>query len=95
MRNIHLSHSQIVDPAGKMYWPLYKGRDGCRSPMQWNSSSMAGFSKSKSWLPVHPDYEDRNVAAQQADLNSLFNFTKSILAIRKKSPALQKELNYL
>jgi alpha-glucosidase len=90
MRDIHLSYSQIVDPAGKMYWPLYKGRDGCRSPMQWNSNSMAGFSRSKPWLPVHPDYMDRNVSAQKADRNSLFYFTKSILTLRKKYAALQK-----
>ena len=36
MRDIHLRHSEILDPAGKKYWPLYKGRDGCRSPMQWD-----------------------------------------------------------
>ena len=44
MRDISLKHSEILDPPGKKYWPFYKGRDGCRSPMQWNDSSYAGFS---------------------------------------------------
>jgi alpha-glucosidase len=89
MRNIHLRHSEILDPPGKKYWPFYKGRDGCRSPMQWNETTFAGFSTAKPWLPVHPDYIRRNVSAQQADRDSLFNFTKKLLALRKEIPALR------
>jgi alpha-glucosidase len=89
MRDIHLRRSEILDPPGKKYWPLYKGRDGCRSPMQWNDSPQAGFSTSKPWLPVHPNYLQRNVTAQQADPDSLFNFTKKLLRLRKDIPALR------
>ena len=88
MRDIRLTRSEILDPPGKKYWPLYKGRDGCRSPMQWNASPNAGFSTGKPWLPVNPDYTQRNVFAQQADPNSLFNFTKKLLSLRKSIPAL-------
>ncbi len=88
LRDIHLRRNEILDPPGKKYWPIYKGRDGCRSPMQWNDSDFAGFSTHKPWLPVHPDYLQRNVSSQQADPGSLFNFTKKMLALRKEIPAL-------
>ena len=90
MRDIHLRHSEILDPPGRKYWPIYTGRDGCRSPMQWDDSAFAGFSTVKPWLPVHPDYKWRNVATEQTDLNSLFNFTKKLLALRKENPALRR-----
>ena len=88
MRNIHLRRNEILDPPGKKYWPIYKGRDGCRSPMQWDASAFAGFSSQKPWLPVHPDYMKRNVNSQKADPDSLFNFTKKLLALRREFPAL-------
>jgi alpha-glucosidase len=88
MRDVHLRRREIMDPPGKKYWPIYKGRDGCRSPMQWNAGLYAGFSALRPWLPVHPDYSRRNVAAQQADPGSLFNFTKKLLSLRKRCPAL-------
>ena len=90
MRDIRLHHREILDPAGKRYWPIYKGRDGCRSPMQWDNRRYAGFSTVKPWLPVNPDYIHRNVAVQQADPNSLFNFTKKLLSLRRNYPALHQ-----
>jgi len=90
MRDISLRRSEIMDPPGKKYWPLYKGRDGCRSPMQWDDSENAGFSTVKSWLPVHPNSMQRNVAAQQKDENSLFHFTRKLIALRKENIALRR-----
>jgi alpha-glucosidase len=88
MRDIHLRRSEILDPPGQRYWPIYKGRDGCRSPMQWDAGLHAGFSTAQPWLPVNPDYLQRNVAAQQTDPHSLFHFTKKLLSLRKAYPAL-------
>ena len=49
----------VKDPVGVTGWPAYKGRDGERTPMQWDDSSEAGFTKSSSpWLPVPPTYQD-------------------------------------
>ncbi len=90
MRDIHLRRSEILDPPGKKYWPIYKGRDGCRSPMQWDDSPFAGFSTTKPWLPVHTNYAKRNVKVQQADPDSLFNFTRNILRLRKETPSLRR-----
>ena len=58
--------------------------------MQWDAGTQAGFSTARPWLPVHPDYLRRNVAAQQADPGSLFHFTKKLLALRKAYPALRR-----
>ena len=74
MRDISVSRGQIKDPVGKRFWPFYKGRDGCRAPMQWNATRNAGFSNGESWLPVHPDYLQRNVSSQREDPHSLLNF---------------------
>ena len=90
MRDIHLRRREILDPPGKKYWPIYKGRDGCRAPMQWSDVLHAGFSTGRPWLPLHPDFLDRNVTSQQADTSSLFNFTKKLIALRKKIPALRQ-----
>ncbi len=90
MRDISLKRSEILDPPGKKYWPVYKGRDGCRSPMQWDASANAGFSAARPWLPVHPNYTRRSVLAQSQDLQSLFVFTQKLLALRKSHPALRR-----
>ncbi|MGH8246141.1 MAG: alpha-amylase family glycosyl hydrolase, partial [Gammaproteobacteria bacterium] len=90
MRDIKLKHTEILDPPGKRFWPFFKGRDGCRSLMQWDASPNAGFSRQKPWLPVHPDYTARNVELQRADPGSLFNFTRRLIHLRKENPALQR-----
>ncbi len=88
MRNISVPRSQILDPIGKKYWPFYRGRDGCRSPMQWDATQYAGFSQVSPWLPVHPNYRERNVATQRSEPGSLFNFYRKLLALRRQFPAL-------
>lgn len=90
MRELRLKRHQLLDPVGKKYFPFYKGRDGCRGPMQWNASSQAGFSLAAPWLPVHPDYPVRNVDRQSADPQSLLNFYRKLIAIRRQSIALRQ-----
>lgn len=90
MRDIHVSRAEIQDPVGKHYWPVNIGRDGCRSPMQWRNMSNAGFSTGKPWLKVHHNYIERNVEAQQSNHDSLLNFYKALINIRKNHPALQR-----
>lgn len=88
MRNLSLKRREILDPPGKKYWPIYKGRDVCRSPMQWDDTPKAGFTSGNSWLKVHPNYQQRNVAVQQEDPESLLNFTRRLIFLRKANQAL-------
>ena len=88
MRDISLARSQIQDPVGKRYWPFNKGRDGCRSPMQWNAKQNAGFTTGEPWLPVNKDYIVRNVDSQAASPASLLTFYKELIQLRRAHPAL-------
>lgn len=64
-------------------------RDVCRTPMQWDGSSNAGFSaNSRTWLKVNPNYLSKNVAAQRGDPDSILNFYKALIGLRRKFPAL-------
>jgi alpha-glucosidase len=68
-----------------------RGRDKCRTPMQWADASNAGFSPAgvETWLPVNPNYaQGVNVAGQLAQPASLLNFYRRLLRARRNSPAL-------
>ncbi len=88
MRDIKLKRSQIMDPVGKRYWPFNKGRDGCRSPMQWDVKKNAGFTTGKPWLPLHPDYISRNVQTQSQNPKSVLAFYKNLIQLRRSHSAL-------
>lgn len=90
MRDISLKRSEILDPPGKKYWPIYKGRDGCRSPMQWSDAEYAGFSTAKPWLKVHPNYLQRNVTNQHRDPHSLLSATRKLIALRRQFASLRR-----
>jgi alpha-glucosidase len=80
----------VKDPIGKLGWPKEKGRDGERTPMQWDTSSNAGFTKSATpWLPVPASYKQRNVAVEEKEPNSLLNFYKQLIRLRRNQPALR------
>jgi alpha-glucosidase len=79
---------EVKDPIGKRGWPLEKGRDGERTPMQWNDGKNAGFTKGKPWLPVAPSYKTHHVAAETKDENSILSFYRQLLVMRHKEPAL-------
>ncbi|MDX2002522.1 MAG: alpha-glucosidase [Chitinophagales bacterium] len=67
-------------------------RDECRTPMQWDSTTSAGFSiSSNTWLPVNNNYHRINVAAEQRDSNSLWQVYRQLLQLRKSSKALQSD----
>lgn len=58
-------------------------RDNARTPMQWNNSENAGFTKGSPWLAVNPNYTQINVEAQMDDPDSVRSFYKQLLALRK------------
>ncbi len=64
-------------------------RDHARTPMQWNAESNAGFSDAaKTWLKVNDNYLSINTLEQNTDTNSILNFYKKLILIRKQTPAL-------
>jgi alpha-glucosidase len=65
------------------------GRDGCRTPMQWNASDNAGFSTAMPWLPLADDFSHENVADLGADTGSILNLHKALIELRKKLPQLR------
>jgi alpha-glucosidase len=80
----------VKDPIGIRGWPKEKGRDGERTPMQWNDTKDAGFSTAdKTWLPVAPDYKTVNVATEEGEPHSLLNWYKQLIAMRNSDPALR------
>ncbi|GAB3382479.1 alpha-glucosidase family protein [Lysobacter fragariae] len=81
-------YESLQDPYGKTFWPNFKGRDGCRTPMPWNATANAGFSVAKPWLPVPAEHFDRNVATQDIDARSSLNATRAFLRWRRTQPVL-------
>ena len=80
---------ELTDPPGIRFWPEYKGRDGCRTPIPWEEGeSPNGFTTGKPWLPVKQVHSVLNVAAQEVDSNSMLSFYREALAFRKQHTAL-------
>lgn len=68
-------------------------RDNARTPFQWNGGAGAGFTSGAPWLAVNPNYTRLNLAAQQADPNSVYHFYKRLIALRS-SPAYRETVVY-
>src|SRR5690606_38176588 len=64
---------ELTDPPGFRFWPDYKGRDGCRTPMVWDGIPQGGFTTGRPWLPIKPPQLARNVAAQEATADSVLH----------------------
>jgi alpha-glucosidase len=80
----------VHDPIGKLGWPKEKGRDGERTPMQWDGSAEAGFTAAGTpWLPVPASAAQYNVEAERRDPSSIYNAYRRLLALRKSDPALR------
>ena len=84
------SREEVKDPVGLKYWPEFKGRDGERTPMQWDDSANAGFTSSgvKPWLPVPPQYLLVNVKAEEPNPASLLSWYKDIIRLKQTRAAL-------
>jgi alpha-glucosidase len=78
----------VKDPLGISGWPENKGRDGERTPMQWDATPNAGFTKGTPWLPVAANYTTHNVKSETADKDSILNFYTTLLQFRRRSAAL-------
>ncbi|ALN82665.1 alpha amylase, catalytic domain protein [Lysobacter antibioticus] len=83
-----LPFEALQDPYGKTFWPTFKGRDGCRTPMPWDGTPQAGFSTGTPWLPIAEGHRGLDVARQQHDPDSSLNRFRRFLSWRKTRPAL-------
>lgn len=80
----------LQDPYGKAFWPEFKGRDGCRTPMPWDATSTAGFSTAQAtWLPIDARHRARNAAMQAGNSASPFARVTQFLQWRRTIPALR------
>lgn len=83
-----VAFEDLQDPYGIAFWPNFKGRDGCRTPMPWTDAPTAGFTDRKPWLPIPDAHRELSVAAQHADDGSVLNGVRRFLHWRKQQPDL-------
>jgi alpha-glucosidase len=87
---VELRRDQLRDPVGDLYYPLFKGRDGCRTPMPWDAAAPnLGFTAGMPWLPVGQTHRALAVSEQENDAASPLNYARRFLAARKESAALR------
>jgi alpha-glucosidase len=78
----------LRDPYGIAFWPAFKGRDGCRTPMPWDDSERAGFTTADPWLPVPPQHRELAVTAQEKDPSSALHGFRRLMNWRRNVPLL-------
>ncbi|WP_170473387.1 alpha-glucosidase [Ruegeria arenilitoris] len=80
----------LQDPYGIEFWPEFKGRDGCRTPMVWMAQDeQSGFSTSSPWLPVSTAQAERAVDQSERDPNSMLHHYRRAIALRHAHSALR------
>jgi alpha-glucosidase len=88
MRQVDIPRDRVRDPFERNVPGIGVGRDGCRTPMQWDASDNAGFSKVDPWLPLAADWRSDNVANLREDASSIWNLHCRLLRLRRDMPAL-------
>jgi alpha-glucosidase len=92
LKEAELAFEDLVDPYGIEFWPQFKGRDGCRTPMVWQAHAANGaFSTAnRTWLPVPAEHLVHAVDTQDKVEGSVLEFYRALLAFRRTHPALAK-----
>jgi alpha-glucosidase len=81
----------LQDPYGITFWPEFKGRDGCRTPMPWTGEAPnAGFTTGTPWLPVDPAHVAAAASVQEDDPASTLNAARRLIAWRRNQPQLTR-----
>ena len=88
MVDVAISPDQVRDPLEKNVPGIGVGRDGCRTPMQWNDEANAGFSTGTPWLPLAVDARTQNVKDQRLDPASIYNLYRQLIRLRRSHDAL-------
>jgi alpha-glucosidase len=87
----YVAFEDLQDPYGIQFWPKFKGRDGCRTPIPWVTDNQnGGFTDAKPWLPVAMEHLAHSVQAQEADTTSTLAVYRSVIAFRHAHEVLRK-----
>lgn len=89
LSEVEVPRESLKDPYGVAFWPTFKGRDGCRTPMPWESAERAGFTQGQPWLPIPESHRRRAVAVQEAEAGSVLDAYRSMIRFRQGLPALR------
>jgi alpha-glucosidase len=84
MHQVAIAPERVRDPFEKNVPGIGVGRDGCRTPMQWDATAHAGFSHAMPWLPLPDDFVHENVVNLEADARSILSLYKALIALRRK-----------
>jgi alpha-glucosidase len=96
LREAVVPFERMRDPYGIAFWPRFKGRDGCRTPMPWNDEPLAGFTRGDPWLPIPEEHRGACVALQAADPDSPLCGLTRFLRWRAALPILrQGEISHI
>jgi alpha-glucosidase len=88
MKHLPIPADRVRDPFEKNVPGLGLGRDGARTPMQWDASAQAGFSDVEPWLPLADNYASQNVENERNDSTSIYNLYRRLIAARRGHRAL-------
>lgn len=90
LTEVSINRDEVQDPFGKVFWPTFKGRDGCRTPMPWDHNlSGCGFSQHKPWLPIGDEHFPLSVDIQKKDKASVLNSFQCFIHWRKNIPEIR------
>lgn len=89
MQQVPIPTERIHDPFERNVPGYGVGRDGARTPIQWDGTRFAGFSTAEPWLPLAADYQRQNVAEQSGDPRSIHRLYRRLIALRQEQLALR------
>ena len=88
MHQVAIAPDQVRDPFEKNVPGIGVGRDGCRTPMQWDAGTNSGFTTGTPWLPLAEDAAQDNVENLAADARSILNLYRALIQLRRTTPQL-------
>ena len=88
MPQVRIPPDRVRDPFERNVPGIGCGRDGARTPMQWDATPHAGFSTVEPWLPVATGFGTDNVERERRDPTSIYNLYRRLIAVRRRSPSL-------
>jgi alpha-glucosidase len=91
-----LAFEDLVDPYGIRFWPEYKGRDGCRTPMPWTAEGPnAGFTAGRPWLPVPAEHHAKAVDHQSGEASVLSGYRRFLAFRKQHRPLVTGDIAFL